>query len=373
MVWQSCSIFVCTLFIYILEPTLPVLLRLRRYLRSAGRYGSSPFLIGHYGCIGEIAQGFCRAAAVHGAVYILGRQIKSIAHTPNGQGAQEIDNPSESTSFKYHVEIDEVPDTLECNLLISSPSYIPEALKFNSFQLSPAHDEALSDIGCIARCIAIIDQGLTLRSSQEPEAEIPDPAATDGEQFATKPLDTGILVFPPSSIPGGSSTYSATGLITGEGSLSTPEGKCKDLLSQPLEHFVPYSLLIGLVYIALPLTQVPDHSTSPTSLLRPYLNALLSLSANPSKAPISPLFTTYYLEKLPSRSPVETSQTDQTYIIPSPLPFAPLPDLADLATNVAERTFVEAARILRPNGELGEQDIKFWPPLPVDEDEDPEW
>jgi RAB protein geranylgeranyltransferase component A len=34
--------------------------RIRQYVRSTGRYGNSPFLIGHYGGLGEILQGFCR-------------------------------------------------------------------------------------------------------------------------------------------------------------------------------------------------------------------------------------------------------------------------------------------------------------------------
>src|SRR6266576_1181339 len=66
----------------LLEPTLPALSRLRKYMRAAGRYGPSPFLVGHYGGTGEIAQGFCRAAAVSGAIYILGRHILSISGCP---------------------------------------------------------------------------------------------------------------------------------------------------------------------------------------------------------------------------------------------------------------------------------------------------
>jgi RAB protein geranylgeranyltransferase component A len=34
--------------------------RLRKYVRSTGKYGKSPFLLGQYGGIGEIVQGFCR-------------------------------------------------------------------------------------------------------------------------------------------------------------------------------------------------------------------------------------------------------------------------------------------------------------------------
>jgi len=215
---------------------LPALHRLRRYLRSAGRYGPSPFLIGHYGSIGEISQGFCRAAAVNGGVYILGKQIKSMTHATRPEGSQETNTPPiENTSFKYNVEIDEVPNALECNLLISSPSYIPESLKSDTFQLPRSQEEVRSDVECIARCIAITDQGLNFPSSKEPEIGTTDPAATDvteadSQSNTTKPLDTGIIIFPPSSVQDGSSTHAATVLITGEGSLCTPQGKCEALV-----------------------------------------------------------------------------------------------------------------------------------------------
>jgi hypothetical protein len=109
--------------------------------------------------------------------------------------------------------------------------------------------------------------------------------------------------------------------------------------------------------------------------LRPYLDALLSLSVDPSKAPISPLFTVFYFEKLQSQSPShpDALRIDQTYLVPSPLPLAPLPDLADFATNIAERTFTEAVKVLRTSRKLDEEDIVFWPPLPRDEDDDAEW
>ena len=42
------------------DPTLPALLRARRYLESVGRYGPGAFLVGQYGGAGEVAQGFCR-------------------------------------------------------------------------------------------------------------------------------------------------------------------------------------------------------------------------------------------------------------------------------------------------------------------------
>jgi len=135
---------------------------------------------------------------------------------------------------------------------------------------------------------------------------------------------------------------------------------------------------LGLAYIALPLDQIPDASTSPEVLLKPYLDSLLSLSIDPSKAPIAPLFTAFYIENVPpplapSTTVPEGPERKETYLIPPPLPLAALPELADVAANTAERAFMEAMKILhliKKSDEEGE--IVFWPPLPRDE-EDVEW
>lgn len=42
------------------EPAIPALQRLRKYLVSTGRFGSSPFLVGQYGGSSELLQGYCR-------------------------------------------------------------------------------------------------------------------------------------------------------------------------------------------------------------------------------------------------------------------------------------------------------------------------
>lgn len=234
------------------EPALPTLVRLRKYLRSGGRYGSSPFLIGHYGGIGDIAQGFCRASAVSGGVYILGRSVTSLSLYDPSQSLKALQENDTSTSeagtsrptFKYSVNLEDFPETLSCSLIISTPSYIPQDLASNvchlpiPSRLSPS--DFKSDVAAIARCIAIVDQALNLRTTEAtptPESQI---EATDGTASAEdntaqeterkrdeSPVDTAVLVFPPSSVAGGSTTHAATALVNGEGSLSTPAGKCE--------------------------------------------------------------------------------------------------------------------------------------------------
>ncbi|KDR83521.1 hypothetical protein GALMADRAFT_110089 [Galerina marginata CBS 339.88] len=349
------------------EPTLPSLQRLQSYLRSSGRYGSSPFLIGHYGGIGDIAQGFCRAAAVSGGVYILNRNVTGVSRTkptsttPNT--AIDTSSKSKDKLKKYSVDLEDFPDTLSCDLIISSSSYVPPSLQ-NDVRILSANsvDKFKSSVTSIARCIAIIDQALTLRSREQTDSSEhqterePDVPRTPAKDNA---VDAAILVFPPASVPGGSTTHSATVLINGEGSLSTPKGK-------------------WLLYIALPLTAELD--ASPDTLLTPYLDALCLLSADPSMKPIKPLFTVFYLEipAPPSFSGNNLSQDPRTYLVIPPVPIATLPDIPDAATRIAEHTFMEAAKILRtinkPAEESESEDLVFWPPLPVDEeDEDIEW
>ncbi|KAF8165133.1 GDP dissociation inhibitor-domain-containing protein [Crassisporium funariophilum] len=354
------------------EPTLPTLRRLRTYLRSAGRYGPSPFLIGHYGGIGDIAQGFCRAAAVSGGVYILGRQIKTITRCPTSTRPIQDDcvpTLDGKPSFNYKLCLEDFPDVLSCNLIISSSSYVPPELKGEAYHLPrPMPDRPSSGAATIARCVAIIDRALSLQSRNS-DTETIGSSGNDGEGEA-KPsqalgtgLDTGVLVFAPSSVAGGSTSVAATALITGEGSLSTPKGK-------------------WLVYIGLPILSELESLDSPESLLTPYLDALLSLSLDPAESPIQPLFTSFYLDiptdAPPSASaPAEASMASPTYLVPAPLQITPFPDLPDDAARIAESTFMEAVKILQSQGHLGNlridedgmnSDVVFWPPLPVDEE-----
>ncbi|CAE6508948.1 unnamed protein product [Rhizoctonia solani] len=82
------------------DQTLPALLRTRTYLRSVGRYGPSPFLIGHYGGSGELAQGFCRTCAVGGGTYVLGRKVVSVTRHV-GPEAEEVGGEGKETTHGF--------------------------------------------------------------------------------------------------------------------------------------------------------------------------------------------------------------------------------------------------------------------------------
>jgi hypothetical protein len=120
-------------------------------------------------------------------------------------------------------------------------------------------------------------------------------------------------------------------------------------------------------------------------LLTPYLEALLALSLDTTESPIKPLFTAFYLEvpaPTAASEPLPESVEPSTYLVPPALQIRPLPDLPDDAANIAECTFTEAVKILQTlgirNSESGDEQgihepIVFWPPLPIDDDEDSDW
>ena len=208
----------------IADVTLDALTRLRSYLRSAGRYGASPFLVGHYGGLGEISQGFCRVSAVNGGVYILDRKPEV---APSGD--------------KFVVQPHDFPDPLTADVLITAQDQLPASL-----YPSLTQDTSLS---AIARCIAVIDKPIPFPPSLSSEEGLseggaePAPGTSDGEDTgnlkpesttpseAATSIDTSVIVFPPNSVNGGSSTKAAQAFTTGAGTLSAPQGKCKHPLS----------------------------------------------------------------------------------------------------------------------------------------------
>ncbi|KAJ2924932.1 hypothetical protein H1R20_g12118, partial [Candolleomyces eurysporus] len=327
------------------DPTLPSLLRLRSFLRSVGRYGPSPFLVGHYGGIGDISQGFCRAAAVNGGVYVLGRPILSTTfHTPT---------PDEAQSEPYiEMKLDDFPEVLKSRVLISSKVNKPPGTPVLPFEVSlPTDAFQTSFVSKVARCVAILDKALSFHNTETTADPDSPPSRKD-------PLDSSVLIFPPASLPGGSQTNAGTVLINGEGSLSTPKQR-------------------WIVYIMLPLTSLESESDVET-ILRPYLDAVLHLTGEAEAAPVQPLSTSFFLEKqTPDQSSTSSAPQDtpRHFLIP-PLAYSTFPELPDSAAKIAEIVFHQAIRSLRAlkgDASTEEEEVDFWPPMePEEEDSDDE-
>ncbi|KAJ4491706.1 GDP dissociation inhibitor-domain-containing protein [Lentinula lateritia] len=375
------------------DKTLPALHRLRRYLRSIGRYGHSPFLVGHYGSSGEIAQGFCRTAAVAGAVYILGKPISSITRNRNSEKAQSTPT--------YTLTLADFPEPITCHLLISSESRLPVELirNIDAIQRIPSafpfadEDKPIK----IARGVCIIDQALTLTPTQD--SLIFGEADLENSITESSPaLDTGIVVFPPFSVPAGFAPSAVTVLVVGEGSFSVPKGKWIIYISTPIPSFSPDS------------NHDSDPVVSPETLLKPYLETTLSFSSTSSVKPLIPLFTSFYLQ---STSPAPRAASVTASAVPTdlsashevsnsidppspsillmPLPeILPLPDSGDASALNAEAVFWEAIKALNGFKDTKKQEASqeqdappvreedrlsiesFWPPVVSEEDDEDE-
>ena len=189
-----------------LESTSTALHRVRSCLRSTGRYGPSPFLVGYYGGSGEIIQGFCRATAVNGGVYILGRKISNLTV----HGGQEAE--------RFSVELEDIPDPLRSPCILSSMTCVPRCwrsrtnLVSSDFSVSGA---TRGRVHAVARCIAIVNGTLTP----------PRLYGTDDFSLVEGQSDSFLVVFPPGSLDGGSLTSCVTLLTAGAGTMSAPSEK----------------------------------------------------------------------------------------------------------------------------------------------------
>ena len=196
-----------------LESTSAALRRVRSCLKSTGRYGASPFLVGYYGGSGEITQGFCRATAVNGGVYILGRKISNLM----------VNGPQEPERFS--VEIEDIPDPLRSSCVLSSTTCVPRCLRsrvnlISSDSATPG--TAYFQVQAVARCVAIVD-GTIVPPRLYGTDDIP-PVEGQSDSF--------LVVFPPGSLDGGSLTSSVTLLTAGAGTMSAPSETSMTLIDQ---------------------------------------------------------------------------------------------------------------------------------------------
>ncbi|KAI6048050.1 FAD/NAD(P)-binding domain-containing protein [Pisolithus marmoratus] len=295
------------------EPTAPALARVRSCLQSTGRYGPSPFIVAYYGGSGDLAQAFCRAAAVNGSVYILGRRIANVVCR---------DRSSEITggNRRYALELDDFPEPLYASCLLSSQYHVPDHLRHH---VAPISSEPSIGYHAVARGIVVLDSPL---SSLGEDGE--EPHATQSDSF--------IMVFPPGSVEGGSDVGAVHVLTAGPGTMCTPAGKC-------------------IIYLSTPLR---DQERGPKALLEPYLPAILS-SVEP---PPNILFQTFYTQRFPKetgRSVPVDSEEDTYWTVPT-LP-ADMSHAVDYAAQIAEKAFWKVTSSIRGSDAVSlEVSNGFW-------------
>ncbi|XP_027206545.2 rab proteins geranylgeranyltransferase component A 1 [Penaeus vannamei] len=108
--------------------------KMKLFLSSLGRYGTTPFLFSMYGC-GELPQAFCRLCAVFEGTYVLRRGVSSIVFNAEGKCAGLI---SEGQRFR-------------CSNLVMDVDYAPQ-------NYAPAKN--VSTKQCISRAIFVTDRSI---------------------------------------------------------------------------------------------------------------------------------------------------------------------------------------------------------------------
>lgn len=137
-------------------------------------------------------------------------------------------------SRRYSLSLNGLGETIDCDLLISS--------------IEPPNPRSADVTTAVARCIAIINNPLYFVPSEAetPLEESPQPPAA---------VDTALLIFPPSVLPGGSETTAAHVFLTGEGSMSAPKGNCTSSLCEDWSNHVRSDNLYRDPVLVNPLRQ----------------------------------------------------------------------------------------------------------------------
>ena len=300
-----------------------------------------------------------------GGVYVLGRPIVStLFHS-------EVSTGAKGESY-IEVKLDDFPEVLKSRVIISSHQGLLQDPPLEPYPVpSPPSVTQAPAITKIARCITILDTPLQFQPKAAPSAsEEGEEQEHDTQSSTGGPLDTAVLIIPPTTVPSGSADTAATVFVNGENSLSTPKGRCE----VPTFHLLIHVLIsiLGIVYIVLPLTSTKADQTA-ESVLKPYLDTVLSFARTAEGAPTTPLSTSFFFEKqLPVEVPgSHAAQDTPRYIVTPPLVYSTFPDLPDAATYSAEATFQQAVRSLRVLKGDPVRDaaaLDFWPPMAAEEE-----
>lgn len=125
--------------------TLEALQRVRRYLVSFDVYGNFPVIYSKYGGPGELAQGFCRSAAVAGSTYMLNTSIKNIQ--------KDIVTLSDDTQVKVKEQIVVSPTQLNTPTKSVNLDTKGEAKEANTEQQSDVNENEIVEIN---RLVAVV-------------------------------------------------------------------------------------------------------------------------------------------------------------------------------------------------------------------------
>ncbi|KAK4056489.1 hypothetical protein OIO90_002336 [Microbotryomycetes sp. JL221] len=325
------------------DPALPAMQRLRILIHSIGRFGPSPYLVGHYGGAGDLVGAFSRICAVWGGGQILGRPLSPIEFDVEpGKPVLQTQSPfvklndlptkpplpglsqqdiGRTTTLGIPVRLD--PQSNEKTMLTADCIGVS---KSHLQQVLPDHVNKIQDVRqtVSVRAIIIFSQpiefpkSVTTSLSQEESQVEPEDAL----------LDSNLFVFGPGLFDQRLGTV--TVLQVGSGTFACPVGHYVLYLQSPLQN------------------QSLDIDVDAETLLKPYVNALVSdltTSKSSSEASVDVIeWAAYDFERSTGDTELINKEnlTSNLFVIPSVKGLgttASLTQNLDEAVECAERMF----------------------------------
>lgn len=266
--------------------TIPAVTRLRKYMQSTGRYGKSPYLLGQYGGVGEIVQGFCRVSAVFGATYMLGRAIQNLVEATSNSPA------------RIQFDKDEVY-TADCVIRVDG--------KHDHYQRNFQH-----------KAIVILSKPIRLHRPMQEASE-----KEEEEDIApeTTTYENALLLVPPHKLGETTPAQPALALMAGEGSFSAPSGQ----------------------YVLYLTSMAREHLTlTAKDYLQPCLEALMQASSEPVSND-DVIMSAYYTDPLPLPLVVSRSGTSHSISRPADITAqAGVAEFCDTAVDEAHACYTYA-------------------------------
>lgn len=246
--------------------------RIKTHIESVGRYGNSAYLVGQYGGAGEMAQCFCRAAAVQGATFVLDHAIERLEKVGEKEG-----------SWKLKLQGVEGETLVDC--VVGDAECLNKKVPKRTAKASSASREAKRQRSTTRmRGILVLDRSIpfddpsfspssTMYSESRNGAE-EDGEVTSGEgRTKQKPLppETALIVFPPDEAVSQAGA-AVTALQMGEGTFSCPKGT-----------YVVY-LSSSLPQLQQDAGRESQNPTDSKTFFKPYRDRILDLAGkNPSE------------------------------------------------------------------------------------------
>ncbi|GAA5922233.1 uncharacterized protein JCM15063_003226 [Sporobolomyces koalae] len=289
------------------DPAFEALQRLRSIIDSVGRYGPSPYLVGHYGGAGDLVGGFSRICAVWGGGQILGRPLLPldlsppagtpvpasqppfmVHENPPPPPANPADQQTGTRPLGIPVQLEdngEAPTIFTGDWVISSPHLLPtlfpSAVRASTTLSTPESDTL--------NLVAILPTRIPF-----PAAASKNDTSDEGvaEETPASLSDSNLFVVPPKALDERVGTVTA--LQLGSGTMSCPEG---------------YHVL----YLSASLLARADNDDRTTLDLTPYLESLVALAPEP----IEPLYTATYRTPASPQTILENSLPANLLVTPT--------------------------------------------------------